>query len=523
MIFYKSCVTIAPEYANSTLNSLNQKRDVCDNQAISSITQGTLSILESISNGGNLKQLFQSSFGSSTISLLGSVFGFKSPTMCELNQKIDLILVKLDQISNEIKIIGDKVECTSIKQDYRNEIAKKSEHLLNQFKQYEITHLKQEAKKSIIETCMHRTEGISTILSSFYMLLKNENVIDEFKYCCHYQKQKADKWALKIRQFSILFVLIVGWCEDAYGYETDFDPHTFIQDVEKRVNYHLEFTLLESFVNDPGSNGLENAVLNVLKENQDSCYDKLKHLYGFFDWDVIQYSRILVGFEQHAAIRSTHPFYGGMHYIRIDGLKRNAFVMWCLAGKVNLANFHRNSIIETIRNLSAGDSLGVVERIWDSYNIRNSDLIFVLCIMSPPHVDNELKICGEKNAFASFYLQTWNEWIGPKDCICFMSSSFYKSVDAAPTSVRSNYAIHFLQEKNDLLRTESLKLNKRLFGHYKHINVASARKCRQVCLKDKECVATSFAKPELNWFSPCFLFKTGYHKGDEEGWISYFL
>ncbi|UJR18518.1 hypothetical protein I4U23_005425 [Adineta vaga] len=67
---------------------------------------------------------------SSLASFTGSVFGFRSPSICDLDMKLDKILVKLREISEIVRNIGHLVQCTQIKQNYR-ELSTKITSLLN--------------------------------------------------------------------------------------------------------------------------------------------------------------------------------------------------------------------------------------------------------------------------------------------------------------------------------------------------------------------------------------------------------
>lgn len=500
-------VVLCAKTENSTIKFQKQKRDACNNQAISIVSQSVFSIIESISKGGSILGL-----GSNIIGLLQSVFGFNSPTTCELDQKLDLILWKLDEISKEIK---NTVECSNIKQDYRNDILKKSIHLISLFSQHQKTPFKEESKKNIIETCLDKTEGISKIMSSFNIILQDDFVIDEFKNCYEYKKNEIDKWAQKIRRFTLVFVSLVLWCEDAYGYETDFDPYTFIQDTEKKVNFHMEFTLIESFVNDKSPNGIYQSILNVLKQNTDSDHNvnELKNLYSFFDWGVIRYSEEMHGFYRWYG--NTYykynkiplfTFYGELHFKNTDELKKSAVVYWSVCSSIKFSGlfYGRDRPIELEPFCAHPNMLSYSSQI---------NFVKFICLQSWTDL-TDLNCMYKIDSTTSLFRRHKNY------CFKFKIMNFMK--EKPVISSLSNYAINFptKNQKNQILMTNSLNLDTKLYGHFKEINETSTRKCRNACLNDSQCIASSFT--ELNLTNQCFLYKKGYKKGnDEKGWTSY--
>ncbi|RNA33271.1 hypothetical protein BpHYR1_014933 [Brachionus plicatilis] len=519
-LFLINLVVLCAKTENYTIRLQKQKRDACNDQAISIVSQSVLSIVESISKGGNLLGL-----GSNFVGLLSSVYGFNSPTTCELNQKLNLILWKLDEITKEIK---NTVECSNIKQDFRNNILKKSTHLISLFIQHHKTPFKEESKKNIIETCLDKTEGISKLLSSFNIILQDDLVIDEFKSCYEYKKNGIDKWAQNIRKFTLVFVSLVRGCEDAYGYETDFDPDAFIQDIEKRINFHMEFTLIESFVNDQGPNGIYQSILSVLKKNTDpySNLNELEDSYGFFEWGVIRYSDEMHGSYRRSTdykyntipylykngeirwseseyrsiiqiIKYKPVFYGELRFKNKDELKKSAVVYWSFKYGLDGAHSFENFCAHPKQLSYSSRKFGILKFVClQSWN----DLTDLNCMYS---IDSKTSL----HLRHTYY------------CSTFSTNNFLK--EKPVMSSLSNFAINFpaKSQKNQILMTNSLNLDTRLYGHYKEINETSARKCRNACLNDNQCIASTFTK--LDWTYPCFLYKNGYRKGDDKDWISY--
>ena len=82
--------------------------------------------------------------------------------------------------------------------------------------------------------------------------------------------------------------------------------------------------------------------------------------------------------------------------------------------------------------------------------------------------------------------------------ICFEYKVYKTKKERLVIPELSNFAIHFptKNEMNKILMTKSLYLQTRLLGHFKELNETTARKCRNACLNDKHCIASSFT--ELN-------------------------
>ncbi|CAF4997677.1 unnamed protein product, partial [Rotaria socialis] len=87
-----------------------KKRDSCTTQAAIDVLEKTINVGLSV---GNIA-------GSSALaSFTGSLFSFHSPTTCDLDAKMDQLLVKLNKIIDKVDNIGTVVECAHIKQHYR--------------------------------------------------------------------------------------------------------------------------------------------------------------------------------------------------------------------------------------------------------------------------------------------------------------------------------------------------------------------------------------------------------------------
>lgn len=114
--------------ATESLNEIKLSRKKRDSCLIQEVLDLTAHLLTMLSKKGTPKQTLEAA--SSLASFSGSVFGFQSPSICDLDVKLDKILVKLREVAETVRSIGHLVQCTQIKQNYR-ELSTKITTLLN--------------------------------------------------------------------------------------------------------------------------------------------------------------------------------------------------------------------------------------------------------------------------------------------------------------------------------------------------------------------------------------------------------
>ncbi|CAF1070683.1 unnamed protein product [Didymodactylos carnosus] len=227
-------------------------------------------------------------------SFAGSVFGFQSPSTCDLDVKLDQILVKLKEIAEIVRSIGHLVECAQIKQNYR-EISTKLTTLLNIYEAFYRAKNKigrENVRNAVISRCNDHTEGIHQIYSLFLIILGNDEVVDFFKHCAHYKSEKVDIWSGNIKNLASLIAIVIKGCEEAYNHTTQFDPPRFEKEVKELIQYYSEITNLKEFVKDQEVFGLRSIVKSIANRGKsaDETAQTLKAMFTYFDWDVIFYS-----------------------------------------------------------------------------------------------------------------------------------------------------------------------------------------------------------------------------------------
>jgi hypothetical protein len=191
---------------------------------------------------------------SSLASFSGSVFGFQSPSGCDLDVKLDKILLKLREIAETVQSIGHLVQCTQIKQNYR-EISTKITTLLNiyhAFYRAKNRIVQENVRNAIISRCNDHTEGIHQIYSLFLIILENDEVVDFLKNCAHYESEKVSIWSDTVKNLASLITIVIKGCEEAYNHTTQFDPPRFEKEVKELIQYYSEVTNLKEFVKDQG-------------------------------------------------------------------------------------------------------------------------------------------------------------------------------------------------------------------------------------------------------------------------------
>lgn len=322
-----------------------EKRDSC---VIQEGLDLTANLLMTMSKIGHLKKLFNKSTdqaigildATSSLALFsGSIFGFHSPSMCDVDVKLDQILVKLKAIAGTLGTIGDLVQCTQIKGNYR-EISTKIIALLNiydAFYRVQNRNGKESVRNAIVSRCNDHTEGLHQIYSLFQIILGDGEVKDFLKSCAHYELERVNLWSDSVKYLASLIIIVIKGCEEAYNHTAQFDPPRFEKEVKEFIRYHNEITYLKEFVQDQGVFGLRNVVKTIanIGKTADETAQTLKTMFTYFDWDVIFYSSEISG-KQHAAWYSPNYTYCGSYFYSNElDHARNALVAWCFPNRMN--------------------------------------------------------------------------------------------------------------------------------------------------------------------------------------------
>ncbi|CAF4929217.1 unnamed protein product, partial [Rotaria socialis] len=340
-----------------------KKRDSCTTQAAIDVLEKTINVGLSV---GNIA-------GSSALaSFTGSLFSFHSPTTCDLDAKMDQLLVKLNKIIDKVDNIGTVVECAHIKQHYR-EIKLKIRPLLSVFHDFYKTNEKEEARQEIISRCKDHTQGIRTIHSTFLTLLDNDAVVDYFKNCARYESENINIWGSKVNELTQTIIGLFKGCEEASDSVTQFDPPRFEKEVKELTQFYSEVTNLEEFVKDKNS-GLKNIVQTIANKGKSAIETAqiLKEKFNYFNWDVIFYSSTIRGFQNQGTLYEPDRTYcGSQFYNRELDHDRNALVAWCIPNNMN-----PNTIKISSNNIDHAEK--TAKRIYDENQHGSQWLNYVL-------------------------------------------------------------------------------------------------------------------------------------------------
>ncbi|CAF3494949.1 unnamed protein product [Rotaria socialis] len=254
---FSSTDNLEPTDNFNAIKLSRKKRDSCATQAAIDVLEKTINVGLSVGNIAGASAL---------ASFTGSLFSFHSPTTCDLDAKMDQLLVKLNKIIDKVDNIGTVVECAHIKQHYR-EIKLKIRPLLSVFHDFYKTNEKEEARQEIISRCKDHTQGIRTIHSTFLTLLDNDAVVDYFKNCARYESENINIWGSKVNELTQTIIGLFKGCEEASDSVTQFDPPRFEKEVKELTQFYSEVTNLEEFVKDKNS-GLKNIVQTIANKGK---------------------------------------------------------------------------------------------------------------------------------------------------------------------------------------------------------------------------------------------------------------
>ena len=157
------------DYINKIEESLERKKrqDYCGIQDQTAIAQNLASVLVNLKNPLDIAGSF---FG-----LLSSIFGFGTPSMCDLSVKLDQILHELSIIKNRVEVLANDIECSSDKkyvQDLKNLLFRfklsidDHAQLMKETKGKNNDHNRKSKKErfdKILELCHDKSEGIGKV------------------------------------------------------------------------------------------------------------------------------------------------------------------------------------------------------------------------------------------------------------------------------------------------------------------------------------------------------------------------
>ena len=364
---------------NQTIEKVisRKKRDDCSDQAKAQIGQNTADLAgflrDTLKPDPSVifsKVRFITNFGSLVSGLVGSVFGFKSATTCDIIVKLDEILSKLGEISSKIDLLETVVECVSLKESYKT-IKRHISRLENTLTEY--NNAKSDASlKSVVSRCNDNSEGIDKILSLFQSLFFDENEMkDVFKNCGHYRSDKVGSWIENMKLVFIRMTTLIKFCSEANG-NNIFERtrlKAFETDYNSIVGYYVEQLVPDIFVNDQSATGVKETVKRLANKEKsaETLAKTLKEKYDYFDWTVILYPDSIFGDAKHQIKSSNQQSFasGVLFFMRELETKKNALVGWHLSR----AERPSNEIVFFVGAFNLNSNANeITEMVYDSNN-----------------------------------------------------------------------------------------------------------------------------------------------------------
>ncbi len=501
------------------------KRGSCDTQEALEVSAKLLAALSSAST------LLPNPIGASKLDTLGSileaashlasfsgsVFGFQSPSTCDLDAKLDQILAKLKEIAETVQSIGHLVQCTQIKQNYR-ELSTKLITLLNIYEAFyraKDRRGRENVRTAVISRCNDHTEGVHQIYSLFQIILSNDEVVDFFKNCAHYESEKVHIWSDKVKILASLITIVIKGCEEASKHTTQFDPPRFEKEVTELIRYYSEITNLKEFVKDQGVLGLRSIVKTIANRGKsaDETAQTLKAMFAYFDWDVIFYSSEISG-TRHTTLYSPDSTYcGSQFYSRELDHGRNALVAWCIPNHKN-----PHSII--------GDCSTRSTEFCANYIRDNNKYLNYVLAISEVEQYNSGTLWIKKTPIQLDYNRIGNRWpqkSTDKRKFIYYDPGEYTFVNFASWMVWKRETAKLNLTNTALIFEHGLKkvitkYNTSLSGHYKQYTEKSDYQCFQACKYEEQCAAATFYAP---YVYNCFFFGEYFIRFVQPGWTAY--
>ncbi len=305
---------------------------------------------------------------------------FPSQAFEEINAKLDVIIDKLNSISNDLTNIINAIPCEALKQDFRNEIQTPLESIYFALRSYfrNLQSSNKQVLSAIRSQCHSKDFGkIHAQLRAFV----NDRSLTYVRSCGLYKSSNIKQWVASIENMASLFVFVIKGCEEVNDdYNSFFDFNLFKDEIIKSLDYFKTYRFPLEFIRDR-SLGFSSLILNILrtKSSQNSVAE-LESNYDYFKWHVIRYKVDRSGhggweyskfaFKDGADL-SQATVCSAIHYQDpgILGGWLKALVSWCLPNLFPLNNHEINMYytndavfnnVENIANLNKDKSFGYI-------------------------------------------------------------------------------------------------------------------------------------------------------------------
>ena len=306
-------------YLFSTKDLLKRKRRSCE-------VEGWLDIIKTITNP---KKFLEGT--EALMDITKALFGGSdSYSNCDLAEKLDTIIHKLDDLKAQINCVNLERNIDDIHLNIKN--------LENILLSYKKDHGKS-GKSSVQNHCKSSasTTSLQYILTLFHDSLSEKKVQKYFENCCFYKHKCVEQWADQMRILAALFVVIITECEEVVIFKTNFKKCTFLEEINEKIIYYTDDFLLEKFVKDDSSDhGLKKTVENIynLDKKAVEIVGNLKTDFSFFDWDAIFFKT-----DSGYGVLSNpnHYLCGSRFFVFQRGwpfANRNLLISWCIPKKI---------------------------------------------------------------------------------------------------------------------------------------------------------------------------------------------
>jgi hypothetical protein len=288
---------------------------------------------------------------------------FPSQAFAEINAKLDVIINKLDSISNDLTNILNAIPCNTLQQDFRNLIIVPLEAFYFSLKT--LLQNLQSSNPDLLRSVRSQCHTIGfQVLHSHMRKFINERSVVFAQTCAYYKSSIINQWAVAVENAAALFVFAVKGCEQINNnYNSFFDFDRFNGEIVRSLNYYKTYRFPLEFIRD--KQGFSSVIINILrtKSSQDSVAE-LESNYGYFKWHVIRYKVDKSG--NHGWEFSKFAFWdrsdlsqatvcSAVHYIDPNILNASwmkALVSWCLPNLFPLNN-HEIEINHSTHNAQA--------------------------------------------------------------------------------------------------------------------------------------------------------------------------
>lgn len=303
-MFFSQSGNIRVEADN--FNRTKRATDSCTRVAYLGITSGIFSELGSIGVKNILNPTSKLSAAGIT-SIVSSIVDLQSPTTCDLMNKLNEIIDKLDEISNSLKHGQHDIICDIYRVSFINEMLVKLDNHFNKYKNFQYNQ--KAFKDDFLNLCIQHDGGIEWLLLRLKIFLTGIEVKKNIKDCIKYQSNKFSLFFTEIAAIVVKLEAIYMGCVEAGQSKIIMDLKAFNKEINDIFEYYKHWTK-EEFKNDPSVVGMKETIKEKKKTYNQQCTSKfpvtneafvnyMNENYNYWNWNVQSYSSSIKGYDWH--------------------------------------------------------------------------------------------------------------------------------------------------------------------------------------------------------------------------------